>query len=90
MKKLPRASGRVLEFIHAFTTEYGYSPSNREICTAMRWSSTNAAHQLLRRLEERGLITRAARRSRTLRVTELGKTELSYIAAEAAERKGIA
>lgn len=58
----------VLNFIRAFIARHGYPPTVREIGAHFGWTSTNAPEDMLRVLEKKGLITRAAGKARTIRV----------------------
>ncbi|MCI8388056.1 MAG: transcriptional repressor LexA [Clostridiales bacterium] len=46
----------------------GYSPSVRDICTALNMKSTSTVHTYLERLERKGMIQKESGKSRTLRV----------------------
>ena len=70
----------VLAFIHQHRARHGYAPSVRETCAEFG-ISPNGAHDHLRALERRGLITRVPKVARSLVVTDAG---LEWIAGEAA------
>lgn len=63
--------GDALEAIRAHIVEHGYAPTVRELADRLGVTSTNAASELLRGLEQRGAIRRAAGKSRAIVVTEV-------------------
>lgn len=70
----------VLEYIKENIRKNGYSPSIRDICTALNIKSTSTVHTCLDRLEKKGYIQKENGKSRTLRVegvshVENGETE---------------
>ena len=60
---------RILEFLGEYIDENGYPPSIREIGAAAEISSTSVVSYNLRRLEERGYISRDKEVSRGLKLT---------------------
>ena len=48
---------KLLDFITDFVSENRYSPSYREMMDHVGVKSTNSIHQMIRRLEEQGLVT---------------------------------
>lgn len=56
MKDFTERDQKVLEFIEKYITENGYSPTVREICTALNIASTATAFTVVNRLAEKGLI----------------------------------
>lgn len=68
-RKIPSpGQQRVLDFIVEHTEKLGFSPTNREICRALGFSSTNSVHEHLIALERKGFIKRQAGLARTLTV----------------------
>ena len=59
---------RILEYIADTVNEKGYSPSVRDIKSALSIRSTSTVHTYLQRPEERGLLSKEDGKSRTLRV----------------------
>ena len=58
----------IFDYIKNTLKNEGYAPSVRDICTALGMKSTSTVHTYLARLEEKGVIQRAAGKSRTIRV----------------------
>ena len=58
---------RILDVIVAFTAEWGYPPSVREIGERVGLSSSSTIHAHLKALEKRGLISRDPTKPRALR-----------------------
>ena len=56
MANISAKQQKVLDFLRQYTKENGYSPSVRDICEGLGFSSTSTVHGYLCRLEERGLI----------------------------------
>jgi len=71
-KKLSDRQESMIEFIQTFLGENGFPPTIREIGKAVGISSTSVVNYNLKRLEERGLLTREKDVSRGLRLA--GKT----------------
>jgi repressor LexA len=67
--KLPRRQEEALNHIIAFVREHHYAPSVRELSALMGLKSVSTVHSHLRGLEERGLISRPARRSRSIQLS---------------------
>lgn len=68
-KRLSERQQRILEFLNEYIEENGYPPSIREIGAAAGISSTSVVSYNLRRLEERGFISRDRVVSRGLKLT---------------------
>lgn len=66
----------VLEYIKENIRKNGYSPSIRDICTALNIKSTSTVHTCLDRLEKKGYIQKENGKSRTLRVE--GVSHMDY------------
>jgi len=79
-KKLTEKQERVLEYIKKTIEEKGYSPSVRDICSAVGIKSTSTVHAYLKKLEEAGRIVMDNSISRSIRLPEplrqLGSTDL--------------
>ena len=60
----------ILKFIESFQEENGYSPTVREICTAVGLSSTSTVHSHLLKLTQQGYLQRDGRKSRVTRVVQ--------------------
>ena len=58
----------ILAFMVEFQNDRGYAPSVREICDAVRLSSTSSVHNHLSKLEEKGYIKRDQSRSRSVEI----------------------
>ena len=70
----------ILKFIESFQEENGYSPTVREICTAVGLSSTSTVHSHLLKLTQQGYLQRDGRKSRVTRVVQdLDKKESEKI-----------
>jgi len=69
-KDLSEAQRKILSVIHQFWEEKGYAPSVRELLEKANISSTSVVEYYLKQLEERGLIQREGRVSRSIRLTK--------------------
>ena len=58
----------VFDYIRENIRKNGYSPSIRDICTALDIKSTSTVHTCLERLEKKGYIQKENGKSRTLRI----------------------
>lgn len=74
-KNLSPRQRRILSFVNEYIKERGYPPSIREIGAAAGISSTSVVAYNLRRLEDRGYISRQRDVSRGLRLTDLGRPQ---------------
>ena len=70
MKNSDAKREQILQFIRSEIETKGYPPSVREICHAVKLSSTSTVHMHLRTLENRGLIRRDASKPRALEVLD--------------------
>lgn len=61
---------QILDFIKQFVIERGFPPSVREICDAVKLSSTSTVHSHLQALEEKGYIKRDGSKSRTIELVD--------------------
>ena len=68
-ERLSKRQHKILEFLNEYIEENGYPPSIREIGAAADISSTSVVAYNLRRLEERGYISRDRDVSRGLKLT---------------------
>lgn len=66
MNQLSPKQSRIYEFILSFTEENGYPPSVREIAEAVGLKSPSTVHFHLKGLEEAGVITRGAGKTRAI------------------------
>lgn len=62
---------QVYDYIKEVILKNGYSPSIRDICTAVGIKSTSTVHACLDRLEHKGWITKVNGKSRTIRIEGL-------------------
>lgn len=65
----------VYDFLVKYTTDKGFPPSVRDICTALSLKSTSTVHGHLKRLENKGLIYRDPTKPRALEILELSKAK---------------
>ena len=70
MKPLTSKERAFYEFITETIQAQGYSPSVRDIQQALEIKSTSTVHAYLQRLEDKGYIHKADRKSRSLRVSD--------------------
>ncbi|MDL2225430.1 transcriptional repressor LexA [Eubacteriales bacterium OttesenSCG-928-M02] len=70
MANISQKQKKVLDFLRQYTKENGYSPSVRDICDGLGFSSTSTVHGYLCRLEEKGFIRRDSFRPRTIEIVE--------------------
>ena len=75
MTKLEMKEQRVLEYIKETIRTRGYSPSIRDICSALNIKSTSTVHTCLERLEQKGYIQKEDGKSRTVRIEGLNMSE---------------
>lgn len=61
---------QILDYIKEFIIERGFPPSVREICDAVKLSSTSTVHSHLEALEEKGYIRRDGSKSRTIELVD--------------------
>ena len=58
----------VLEYVRRYSENYGYSPSIREICSALGIKSTATCHYYLKKLEKNGEINKVSSKKRAISV----------------------
>jgi len=63
----------IFDYIKENIKKNGYSPSIRDICTALSIKSTSTVHTCLDRLEKKGYIHKENGKSRTLRVDGISR-----------------
>ena len=80
MSQLSPKQARIYEFILSFTEKNGYPPSVREIAEAVGLKSPSTVHFHLKSLEEAGVITRGAGKTRA--ITAVHHVELPLSAGE--------
>ncbi|NHL93096.1 transcriptional repressor LexA, partial [Lactobacillus helveticus] len=66
----------ILRYIYDTVDHRGFPPTVREICAAVKLSSTSTVHGHLARLERKGLLIKDATKPRALEITDEGKKEL--------------
>ena len=66
MKNLTAKQQQIYDYIRSFTAEHGYPPSVREIGEAVGLSSPSTVHFHLKGLEQAGVITKAAGKTRAI------------------------
>lgn len=71
MTKLEPKEQLVFDYIKENIKTRGYSPSIRDICSALNIKSTSTVHTCLERLEQKGYIQKEDGKSRTLRIEGL-------------------
>jgi SOS-response transcriptional repressor LexA len=71
-------------FVDRYWRQHGYGPATRDMQEAIGTPTTSTAHYHVKRGCELGWLVRAPGRSRTVRLTELGRTVLADRAAAAA------
>lgn len=69
-KELTERQLHILEVLDRYQQQHGYPPSIREICQHANISSTSVANYYLDQLEARGMIERAGRVSRGIRLVK--------------------
>jgi repressor LexA len=74
-KRLSKRQERILEFLGEYIDDNGYPPSIREIGVAAGISSTSVVSYNLRRLEERGYISRDKEVSRGLKLASAAQAQ---------------
>ena len=70
MRNLSQKEQAVLECIRALCKKNGFSPSVRDLCSAMGYKSTSTVQMYLDRLAEYGYIRRADGKSRSILLCE--------------------
>ena len=66
---LTRRQKEVLEFIHNFVNDHGYSPSYEELATGLNLASLATVHKHVSTLESKDYLRRSYNQSRSLEVT---------------------
>lgn len=72
MKKLTARQQEIFDLLVAFQKERGYPPSQKEVADLMGAKSPNAATELLRSLQRKGVITLAPGVSRGITIISPG------------------
>lgn len=78
MDGITKRQQAVLDCIAEFIDSKGYGPTVREICAAMDLSSPSTVHVHLKALEDKGMIHRDPLKSRSITLTEMGRTHSSH------------
>jgi repressor LexA len=70
MKKnnIAKKLNAVLKFIKEFTSEHGYPPSVREMCTGLNIPSTASIYYYLNKLEQDGKLTKSPQKNRAINI----------------------
>ena len=76
-ERLSERQRRILEFLNEYVEENGYPPSIREIGAATGTSSTSVVSYNLKRLEERGYLSRDRQVSRGLKLTSTARAGMT-------------
>ena len=71
---LTKRQKEVLDFLEAFVTRNGYSPSFEEIARGMSLKSLATVHKHITTLEKKGFIRRGYNQSRSIEIVQLPKT----------------
>ncbi|MGN1345359.1 MAG: transcriptional repressor LexA [Eubacteriales bacterium] len=75
MIKLEPKEQLIFDYIKENIKSKGYSPSIRDICSALNIKSTSTVHTCLERLEKKGYIQKENGKSRTLRIESVTTDE---------------
>lgn len=78
MKKFNKEE-MLLEFIKSHQDKYGYPPTIREMCRAVKVSSTSTISYYLNKLEANGLIKKSPNKNRALEIVEQESNKPSNI-----------
>lgn len=70
MSTLTKKQKQILDFIHEFQRDHGYSPSYREIASHFDLSSVATVFQHVKNLEKRGFVTIAENEARSIEIIE--------------------
>ncbi len=68
MENITEREREILDYVAATWEKEGYSPSVRDIKTALNIKSTSTVHMYLERLRDKGLLSKEEGKSRTLRL----------------------
>ncbi len=75
MIDLTQKEKEVYEYITVCLEKNGYAPSVRDICAAVGIKSTSSVHEYLKRLSDKGYISKSSGKSRALRVENGAQSE---------------
>lgn len=70
MSTLTKKQKQILDFIHEFQRDHGYSPSYREIASRFGLSSVATVFQHVKNLEKRGFVTISENEARSIEIIE--------------------
>ncbi len=70
MSTLTKKQKQILDFIHEFQRDHGYSPSYREIASHFGLSSVATVFQHIKNLEKRGFVVIAENEARSIELVE--------------------
>ena len=79
MSELKQIEKDILDYIKTTINDEGYSPSVRDISTALNIKSTSTVHLYLHKLEEKGYIQKEQGKSRTIRVDGTAQSGIPVI-----------
>lgn len=79
MIELSRKQETWLVFVSDFAKREGWAPTNREMCDRFGWASSQAAAYAVGILCRKGVLQKAPKSPRALRVTEEGKRYLANL-----------
>ena len=79
MSELKQIEKDILDYIRTTINDEGYSPSVRDISTALGIKSTSTVHLYLHKLEEKGYIQKEQGKIRTIRVEGTSQTGIPII-----------
>lgn len=70
MKKIDEKINSVYNFMVDFTSENGYPPSIREICSKLNIKSTATAYSYLEKLKNKGLLDKSPQKNRAISLSK--------------------
>jgi SOS-response transcriptional repressor LexA len=76
MRDITDRQRAVLEAIHNMNELSGFPPTMRELAAEVGIKSTNGINEYLQALERKGMVARKERVSRTIRLTDTGRSEI--------------
>lgn len=68
MSKAQEKVNKIYQFVQDYTTDNGYPPSVREICSYMDFKSTSTVQYYLDKMKEDGLIVKNTNKNRSLKL----------------------
>lgn len=70
---------KVMDYIRKYTTDYGYTPSIREIGAACNIKSTATVHSYLAKLKEKGYLNKTENKKRAVTIEKGGVVKIPLI-----------